>query len=155
MTERDMATLVTLQVHTVLDLRSEPEVATRGIGPVEYATRTRSIPRVSTDGADSSSIDAWPGSMLPASSRGRRVQSAGEPHPACLPARLPKRGLLARRTRQTLAVLYARPGGVHAGCVNIGGGADERAGGSRLPRHQCRREHAGGRRRDGDAVQRT
>ena len=36
MTDDDLATLRQLNVHTVLDLRSEPEVATRGIGLLEY-----------------------------------------------------------------------------------------------------------------------
>ena len=44
MTEADVATLTTLQVHTVLDLRSEPEVATRGIGPLECVLPVKHTP---------------------------------------------------------------------------------------------------------------
>jgi len=37
MTEKDLATLQQLGVHTVVDLRSQPEVALRGVGLLAYA----------------------------------------------------------------------------------------------------------------------
>jgi len=39
MTEKDFATLQQLGVHTVVDLRSQPEVALRGVGLLAYARR--------------------------------------------------------------------------------------------------------------------